>query len=148
MTLAAQDLYSAKQVAERLGLHVRTVRNYVRDQRLKAVRIGKQYRIAREDLETMVGGPLPASAEERVAPAHHVEASCIVMVESINPETAIRLTNAVIASANSRDQRTEPLRIDTIYDQSRERLKIIVTGGLVSSANLLTLINHCVEAYR
>lgn len=148
MALAAQDLYSAKQVAERLGLHVRTVRNYVRDRRLKAVRIGKQYRIAREDLETMVGGPLPASPEERVATARHVEASCIVMVESINPETAIRLTNAVIANANSRDQRDEPLRVDTIYDQGRERLKIIVTGGLVSSANMLMLINHCVEAYR
>jgi hypothetical protein len=35
---------------------VKTVRNYVRDGRLKAVRIGKQYRIAREDLEAFMGG--------------------------------------------------------------------------------------------
>jgi excisionase family DNA binding protein len=33
-------------------LHVRTVRKYVRDGRLKAVRIGKQYRIARDDPPT------------------------------------------------------------------------------------------------
>ena len=48
--IANQDLYSVEQVAAQLGLHVRTVRNYVRDGRLKAVRIGKQYRIAREHL--------------------------------------------------------------------------------------------------
>ena len=50
-----QDLYSVEQVANLLDLHVRTVRNYVREGRLKAVRIGKQYRIAREDLEAMTG---------------------------------------------------------------------------------------------
>ena len=38
----SQELYSVEQVAEHLGLHVRTVRNYVRDGRLKAVRIGKR----------------------------------------------------------------------------------------------------------
>ena len=45
----SQELYSAEQIADLLNLHVRTVRNYVREGRLKAVRIGKQYRIARED---------------------------------------------------------------------------------------------------
>jgi excisionase family DNA binding protein len=48
-------LYSVEQVADRLGLHVRTVRNYVREGRLKAVRIGKQYRIAADDLAAMTG---------------------------------------------------------------------------------------------
>ena len=51
----SQELYSVEQVADLLNLHVRTVRNYVREGRLKAVRIGKQYRIAREDLEAMTG---------------------------------------------------------------------------------------------
>ena len=55
----SQELYSVEQVAERLGLHVKTVRSYVREGRLKAVRIGKQYRIAREDLEAMTGRPEP-----------------------------------------------------------------------------------------
>ena len=53
------EWFSVDQVAQRLGLHVRTVRNYVRDGRLKAVRIGKQYRIARSDLEELTGRALP-----------------------------------------------------------------------------------------
>jgi excisionase family DNA binding protein len=52
------SLLSVEQVAEILKLHVRTVRNYVRDGRLRATRIGKQYRIALSDLEAFTGGPV------------------------------------------------------------------------------------------
>src|SRR5262245_17738374 len=53
--IMSQALYSVEQVAQRLGLHVKTVRGYVREGKLKAVRIGKQYRIAREDFEALLG---------------------------------------------------------------------------------------------
>ena len=56
------QLYSVEQVANRLGLNVRTVRGYIREGRLSAVRIGKQYRIAAEDLEHP---PDPLRAEPR-----------------------------------------------------------------------------------
>jgi excisionase family DNA binding protein len=68
-----------EQVADMLGLHVKTVRAHVRDGRLKAVRIGKQYRIAREDLEALTGGaaPVPGRDAER---DRHAEVSSIVHV--------------------------------------------------------------------
>src|SRR5437016_63386 len=75
-TRMSQDLYSVEQVAALLGLHVRTVRNHVRDGRLKAVRIGKQYRIAREDLAAFTGRPI--AAPESVARQRFVEASSVV----------------------------------------------------------------------
>ncbi len=53
--VASEQFYSIEQVASQLGLHVRTVRNYVRDGRLKGVRIGKQYRVARADLDALTG---------------------------------------------------------------------------------------------
>ena len=54
----APELLSVFDVAQRLNLHVKTVRGYVREGRLKAVRIGKQYRIAREDLEALTGAAI------------------------------------------------------------------------------------------
>jgi len=62
------------------GLHVRTVRNYVREGRLKAVRIGKQYRIAREDLDAFTG------TESKVRRTRHVEVSSIVEIDAISRE--------------------------------------------------------------
>src|ERR1041384_989486 len=96
-----QTLYSVDQVAARLGLHVRTVRNYVRSGRLKAVRIGKQYRIAREDLEALTGRPEPAPVLESGLPGH-VEVSSIVQIEAISSEAANRVTNALMAATNGR----------------------------------------------
>jgi excisionase family DNA binding protein len=93
-----QELYSVDQVAARLGLHVRTVRHYVRDGRLKAVRIGKQYRIAREDLEALTGRPVLASPRETVASHRHVEVSSIVQVDAIRPDAASRVTNTLTSA--------------------------------------------------
>jgi excisionase family DNA binding protein len=146
MKAATQDLYSVDQVAERLGLHVRTVRNYVRDGRLKAVRIGKQYRIAREHLEALTGHPVTASGTAIEPPRAHVEVSSIVQIEGINVDAASRITNALMASAKGRPETEDPLRIDTIYDQERSRLKVILTGSIATTASLLKFINAYLQA--
>ncbi|PXX56611.1 excisionase family DNA binding protein [Nocardia tenerifensis] len=129
-------LYSVEQVAERLGLHVRTVRNYVRDGRLKAVRIGKQYRIAHADLEAFTGRPEPAPVSETVARQRHTEVSSIVQIEAISPETAHRVTSLLMGAANTRSGGEEPLRVETVYDAERGRMKVIVLGGLADTARL------------
>src|SRR3984893_11825209 len=110
----AGELYSVDQVAARLGLHVRTVRNYVRDGRLKAVRIGKQYRIAREDLEAFTGHPAAASRRPVEPAPCHIEVSSIVLIEAIGFDTAGRVANALTAAAKGRPEADDPLRIDTI----------------------------------
>ncbi|WP_020580089.1 helix-turn-helix domain-containing protein [Actinopolymorpha alba] len=135
-----ERLYSVEQVAERLGLHVRTIRNYVREGRLKAVRIGKQYRIAHEDLEAFTGRPVPASTRETVGRQRRTDVSSIVEVDAISPETAHRVTTALTASVAHRGQGDEPLRIETAYDEERARMKIIVLGGLADTARLLDYI--------
>jgi len=139
-------LYSVEQVADRLGLHVRTVRNYVRDGRLKAVRIGKQYRIAGEDLAAMTGRPASAFSPEPVRRERHVEVSSIVEVDAISPEVANRLTTSLMGAANGRGQAAEPLRIETIYDAARARMKIILVGGMGTNAALFKLISAILES--
>src|SRR6476646_11467429 len=103
----SQVLYSPEQVASLLGLHVRTVRNYVREGRLKAVRIGKQYRIAREDLEAITGRPASALEREPVRRHRHVEVSSIIEIDAVSPETASRVMNSLGGSYNSRHTRDE-----------------------------------------
>ena len=135
-----QELYSVEQVAERLGLHVRTVRNYVREGRLKAVRIGKQYRIARADLDALTGAP-PLDAARR----RHVEVSSIVQVDDIRPDLADRISTVVLAAANAPRDGEDPLRLQTLYDAGRARLKVVVLGSPGDTAELLRLIDTLME---
>ncbi|MGX1774353.1 helix-turn-helix domain-containing protein [Nocardia brasiliensis] len=138
--------YSVEQVAERLGLHVRTIRNYVRDGRLTAVRIGKQYRISAADLEAFTGRPVPAPLRETVGRQRHSEVSSIVEVDAVDPATADRLTSLVMGAAANRGPGDQRLRVETVYDAERARMKVIVLGGLADTARLLDYMEAVLAA--
>ncbi|MEU6269539.1 helix-turn-helix domain-containing protein [Saccharopolyspora shandongensis] len=134
----SEEMYSVEQVADRLGLHVRTVRGYIRSGRLKAVRIGKQYRIARADLEALTGRPQSPSAR----PAGAVEVSSIVQIDGVDRASADRIGTLVQAEANAAPHR---LRIQTVHDEERSRLKIVILGGAAATAEVLRLLDAVLE---
>ena len=148
-----QHFYSVDQVAGLLDLHVKTVRAYVREGKLRATRIGKQYRIAREDLEAFTGAPAAPALSPTSSPsptprrARHVEASSIVQIDAIGPAEVSRLTNAVMATVGGRhggrsDERPDDrIRVETVYDEERASLKVIVLGGLSVTADLLKVVD-------
>jgi excisionase family DNA binding protein len=128
------EWHSVDQVAERLGLHVRTVRGYIRDGRLKAVRIGKQYRIAQADLDAFTGRPADAARPR-------VEVSSVVEFDGIGATAADRLSTLLVAGAQLPRDATQPLRIQTVYDDARTRLKVIILGGVAATADVLQTID-------
>jgi len=134
-----QDLYSVEQVAEQLGLHVKTVRNYVREGRLKAVRIGKQYRISGEDLAALTGRPVASFRPEPVRRSRHVEVSSIVEIDVVSPETANRLTVMIMAAADG-------VRKEAIYNRERGHMKIILVGSMEQNAAYFKLIAAILES--
>lgn len=135
-------LYSLDQVAEQLGLHVRTVRAYVRRGRLKAVRIGKQYRVAHEDLESIVGTRRPRSAIPRL---RRGEVSSVVQADAVSQETAQRIANHLQEAVKTPREDGSALRVETIYDLGRAQLKVIVIGSLSATANILGLLRVILE---
>ncbi|HEX6682997.1 MAG TPA: helix-turn-helix domain-containing protein [Candidatus Limnocylindrales bacterium] len=137
--------YSVGQVADLLGLHVKTVRGYVRDGRLKAVRIGKQYRIMRDDLEAFTGHPVQPPARETARRTRQVEVSSVVQVDAIGPDAVRRLTNILMASVAVRPEGTDRLRLQTVYDEEHASLKVIVIGGLADSAEILRLVDTLLQ---
>ena len=137
----SQDLLSVFDIAKRLKLHVKTVRNYVREGRLKAVRIGKQYRIARADLEAFTGSPLPLTDSERARRQRHVEASCVVEIGAISPESSSQLESALKAFAHrAGGGADEQLRVEAIYDRDIGHLKLMLFGGAAGTASALMLV--------
>jgi excisionase family DNA binding protein len=141
----SQELLSVFEIAERLNLHVKTVRNYVRDGKLKATRIGKQYRIARADLEMLTGHPLPLSKSESAKRRRQVDVSSVVQIDAISPELAVQFENSLTAFALGRTQAAAPLRIQAIYDRHTGHLKIIVLGDSNDTAAALKLVTALME---
>jgi excisionase family DNA binding protein len=129
-------MYSVEQVADLLGLHVRTVRNYIRDGRLTAVKIGKQYRITRADLQALTGDQAATTSG-----AGHVEVSSIVQIDGLAPGAADRLSTLLTAAVQAPRDSPDPLRLQTIYDEGRSRMKVVILGGPAATAEVLQLLD-------
>jgi excisionase family DNA binding protein len=145
------EFYTLEQVAELLELHVRTVRSYVRDGRIKAVRIGKQYRVARADLQVFTGNKLtqPVAA---VQTRRRTDVSSVVQIDAIDPAIASRIANTLIAVSGTapRDDGTGvdaggAMQVSCRYDETAGSLKIIMAGNMEATTGMLALIKLLLE---
>ncbi|MBQ1079860.1 MULTISPECIES: helix-turn-helix domain-containing protein [unclassified Nocardiopsis] len=141
-----QQYYSVDQVADLLGLHVKTVRAYVREGRLAATRIGKQYRVRRRDLEEFAGGPLSEEEGSEAQEAPHAEASTVVHVDGIDRATADRVTTLLTVTGRPEDRGRAHVQV--VHDPGRSRLKVVMVGDLASTATLLGYIDSLVGDQR
>lgn len=137
----SEGMFSVEQVADLLDLHVRTVRGYIRTGRLPAVKIGKQYRIARADLDAFTGRPVPDPPA-----ASRLEVTSVVQIDAVDRGAADRLTTLVTAAAHTGPDPTRPLRVQTIHDPERHRLKIVLVGDADTTADLLRLLHAVLTA--
>ncbi len=135
--------FSLDQVAERLGLHVRTVRAQVRAGRLKAIRIGKQYRVAREELEAIVGA---SNTRDAVARRRRAEASSVVQMDAVTENTAHRVAEHLRRVVKTPREDGSALRVETIYDPGRAHLKVIVIGSLPAAAHIFAVMSAILDA--
>ena len=51
----SEEVYTVEQFAERLKLHPKTVLRFIREGRVRAVKVGKSYRILRSEMEALTG---------------------------------------------------------------------------------------------
>lgn len=135
-----QELFSVFQVAERLKLHVKTVRNFVREGKLKATRIGKQYRIARVDLEAFTGHPVLPTKQETARRHRHVEVSSIVQVDAIGPDASSEVANSLASYIYGRSKSEKGLRVESMYDEDIGRMKLIVIGDPRAVSSTLNFV--------
>ncbi len=147
MTAAGESpLLTPEQAAERLGLHVKTVRRHIREGRLAAVKVGKRYRVPREALEAFPGAP----SESFVAQTPRTEASTIVGIDGVSRHTADRLTTLLLASTREKrgSQGQGPLQVECVHCPERSRLKVVCHGDLATVLAVLALVNLSLEDAR
>lgn len=136
-------LYTIERVAELLNLHVKTVRAYVRSGRLKATRIGKQYRITRSDLEEFAGTSaidLPGTPSTR-----HVILSSIIDADGVTRQAADRISTLLMSALNSRRGGGNEVRADVIYYPEQSKLRVTITGSPDIAASLVRVVTSLLE---
>ena len=143
----SRQLFKVDEVAARLNLHVKTVRRFIREGRLPAKRIGKEYRIARSALDDFAGTATdPGDAS--IPRTRQILVSSIVDVDAIGPEDGQRITTLIMAGLNARRGEPDFPRVDSLYDAGRGRLRIMITANPALTCDLVQVIAALAEPNR
>ncbi len=136
MNTSAKSLYSAEEVAELLGLHVRTVRRYIREGLIEATRIGKQYRVSAAALREFVGSETPTEPSR----ARRVLVASTVDIDAIGREESDRLATGLTGAMKAPREDGQRVHLECIYYEEQGRLRIIINAGPSYTSSLLSMI--------
>ena len=135
----SEEVYTVEQFAERLKLHPKTVLRFIREGRLRAVKVGKSYRILRTDMEAMTG--FVRSSEFRVA-----RVTSIVDIPEVAADLAQLLARQLPAMRLSQAAHPDPMSLDVAYDTVRRHLKVVIVGSPADTAAMLKMVQILAEA--
>lgn len=150
----SEEVYTVEQFAERLKLHPKTVLRFIRDGRLRAVKVGKSYRILRTEMEAMSGvapesfllsrADLNAKMGQGEARSR-IRVTSVVDIPDVSSEAAQRLARVLPAARMGQEAYPDPMSIDVVYDPARRHLKVLIVGSAADTATMLRMVEALTE---
>lgn len=99
------ELFSVEHVASLLHLHKKTILRYISEGRLKARKVGRQWRISGHDLSRFVEGTEEPERPSAGSLARQSSiASAVIDVPVASQDEAMHLMNSLTALANGKDR--------------------------------------------
>lgn len=152
--------YTIDQVAEILDIHHKTVRKFIKEGKLKANKVGKQWRISQIDLEVFTENKNSAidnkglifdeeieflSDDDKLEINNEIRVSSVVDLNNINKEAYLRVSNMLLAIMNCKDVRLHRQTLNLKYNENTNRLRIMIWANIEETKELLDEIASLVE---
>ena len=150
----SEEVYTVEQFAERLKLHPKTVLRFIRDGRLRAVKVGKSYRILRTEMEAMTGvapGAYRIAGEEMEAMIGRrggpsaIRVTSIVDFAQVTPDRAQYLARTLPSLRTGQSAGSDLMNLSVAYDPATRGLKIVIVGSPGDTAAMLKMIDVLAE---
>ena len=132
-------LFTVEAAAEQLRLHPKTILRFIREGRLRATKVGRQYRILRSDLNALVGDNGPQRRRE-------ARTTTIVDVPDVDAEFARRMTALLTGARRESPAQSRTMSVEVIHDSRQHHLKIIVIGAPSEAVQIIQLAQALLES--
>ena len=146
--------YTVDQVANLIDMHPKTVRRYIQSGKINANKVGSQYRISQNELNSFIGESPANNGEaanngfdQGIANAAlnnqqvDVEVNSSVDIFGVDSSAAAFLTQRVLSVLN----KLVDVRADCIYYESQHKLKVLLFGNIETTDQMLKHINILVS---
>ncbi|MBN8949867.1 helix-turn-helix domain-containing protein [Rhizobium sp. 60-20] len=133
-----EALFTVEVAAEQLRLHPKTILRFIREGRLRATKVGRQYRILRSDLNALVGDRGPVRRRD-------ARTTAIVDVPEVDAEFARRMTTLLTGARHEGGAQPSTMSVEVIYDPKQRHLKIVVVGDPSEAVQIMQLAQAMLE---
>ena len=136
----SEEIYTVEQFAERLKVHPKTVLRFIKEGRVRAVKVGRAYRILRSDLEAF-GIPSPRG------PAG-VRTTAIVDIPDVSPERAQQIARTLSATRMGAETPADQMSLNVAHDPLTKQVKVVLVGAPLDVAAMLRVVDVLMEQGR
>ncbi|RII34839.1 DNA-binding protein [Clostridium chromiireducens] len=152
-----EKFYTIDQIAEKLGMHHKTIRKFITEGKLRANKVGKQWRISGHDLSLfMENNNVNVSNKNEVenekmefstgevdikSRINKINVSTVIDINEVAIEEYMRISNTLIAIMNSKDSKMSNSTINMKYYPKERNLKVMLWGDAEFTKEMLDLIS-------
>lgn len=157
-----EKFYTIDQIAEKLGMHHKTIRKFITEGKLRANKVGKQWRISGHDLSIFMennnvstssrdeieNGKIEFSTSEVDSKSrfNKINVSTVVDINEVDMDEYIRVSNTLIAIMNSKDSKMSNSTINMKYYPKERNLKVMLWGDAEFTKEMLDLISMLTQS--
>lgn len=129
-----ENYYSVEQIAEMLNMHPKTIQKYLREGKLRAAKIGKNWRVSGHELSLfMEGEKIGANkAEENssiMRETEKIKVSSVIDVTVSGKEEAIRIVNGMTAVLNVKPPEFGTSTFSAQFIEAENKVRMMLWGN-------------------
>lgn len=152
-----ERFYTVDQIAEILGMHHKTIRKFISEGKLRANKVGKQWRISGHDLSIFMENNNVSISDKKEAENEEVEfstkgidvnnkankinISTVVDINEVDMDEHRRISNMLLAVMNSKDSKIGNSTINIKHYPKEKSLKVMLWGDIEFTKEMLDFIS-------
>lgn len=120
------DFHTVEQISEMLNIHPKTIQRYIREGRLRAVKVGKGWRVSGHDLSAFLeanGARGDDGKAERT-----VKVSSVIDILVYCVEDAVRVMNLLTSAFNARPPELSRASAHSQYIERERMVRVTLWG--------------------
>lgn len=156
-----EKFYTIDQIADILGMHHKTIRKFITEGKLRANKVGKQWRISGHDLSLFMEDNNVNIKSNNKLESEKIEfsngdvdsnnrtskinVSTVIDINEVDIEEHRRISNTILALMNSKDSKISNSTINIKYYKSDKNLKVMLWGNIEFTNEMLDFISTIID---
>ena len=152
-----EKFYTIDQIAEILGMHHKTIRKFITESKLRANKVGKQWRISGHDLSLFMEDNNVNIKNNNKLESEKIEfstgdvdsnnktskinVSTVIDINEVDIDEHKRISNMLLALMNSKDSKIRNSTINIKYYKNNKNLKVMLWGDIEFTNAMLDFIS-------